>query len=292
MGIVKGGALRLFQTLLYALAFGCSGVALGIYSYFLAVLADRDANIPRWEKAVTGLAGAAVLYTIFAVVLTCCLGGISAFAFLAIVLDLCFVGAMIAIAVMTRHGASSCTGIVNTPLGIGSSSQDSSGFGGNFGFGSRDNTTYQVSPRTACRLNTAVFAVSIIGAFVFLITAVMQVALVRHHKKEKRFGPGPSNNYSSGYGKRKFWQRKPKNTTRDAEMAGGIGAGNRASYETGTTVGNNAGLGHDKVEPTTYAPQPAAAHSGYYTAPTGTGAANPYGYDTRTTTHTTTSTNH
>lgn len=77
--------MRLFQTLLYALAFGCSGVALGIYSYFLAVLADRDANIPRWEKAVTGLAGAAVLYTIFAVVLTCCLGGISAFAFLAIV---------------------------------------------------------------------------------------------------------------------------------------------------------------------------------------------------------------
>ena len=38
-----------------------------------------------WEKAVEGLSGAAVLYTIFAVVLTCCLGGISVFAFLAIV---------------------------------------------------------------------------------------------------------------------------------------------------------------------------------------------------------------
>lgn len=103
-------------------------------------------------------------------------------------LDLCFVGAMIAIAVMTRHGASSCTGIVNTPLGIGSSNQDSNGYGGNFGFGNNDNATYQVSPHTACRLNTAVFAVSIIGVFVFLTTAVMQVALVRHHKKEKRYG--------------------------------------------------------------------------------------------------------
>lgn len=85
MGIIKGGALRLFQTCLYALAFACSAVALGIYSYFLAVLADRDVHIPTWEKAVEGLSGAAVLYTIFAVVFTCCLGGISAFAFLAMV---------------------------------------------------------------------------------------------------------------------------------------------------------------------------------------------------------------
>ena len=46
MGIVKGGALRLFQTFLYALAFCCSAVILGIYSYFLSVLADRNLRIP------------------------------------------------------------------------------------------------------------------------------------------------------------------------------------------------------------------------------------------------------
>lgn len=85
MGIIKGGALRLIQTLLYALAFLCGAVILGIYSYFLATLADRDSPIQTWVKAVEGISGAAVLYTIFAVVLTCCLGGISFFALLAIV---------------------------------------------------------------------------------------------------------------------------------------------------------------------------------------------------------------
>lgn len=28
----------------------------------------------------------------------------------------------------------------------------------------------------------------------------MEVALARHHRKEKRFGPGPANDYTSGYG--------------------------------------------------------------------------------------------
>lgn len=191
---------------------------------------------------------------------------------------------MIAIAVMTRHGASSCTGIVNTPLGTGQASHHGSGFGGDFGFGDNDNTTYAVSLHTACRLNTAAFAVSIIGAILFLITAAMQVALVRHHKKEKRYGPSPSNNYTSGYGKRKFWQRKPKNNnTRDAEMAsGGLAAPGpdmRPSHETGTTLGNNNAAAYDKDA---YAPQ-GGAHSGYYTAPQGT--SNPYTMSTGTATN-------
>jgi len=70
-----GAALKFGSTALYALEFGCAAVVLGIYSYFLAVEADRDARIPTWQKAVTGLSGAVVLYTIFAVLLTCCLGG-------------------------------------------------------------------------------------------------------------------------------------------------------------------------------------------------------------------------
>ena len=192
------------------------------------------------------------------------------------VLDIAFVGGFIALAVLTRDGAHSCTGIVRTPLGTFPALSTADGFGGDI--------TYQVSQRTACRLNKACFAVAIIGAFLFLITAAMQVALVRHHKKEKRYGPGPKNNYTSGFGKKKFWQRKPKNTTtRDAEMAGGAGGlavpahhDNRASYETGTTVGNNAAL-HDKTSTTEppYVPGAATSHSGYYTQPQ-TGA-NPYG---------------
>ena len=58
----------------------------------------------------------------------------------------------------------------------------------------------------------------------------MAVLLSRHQKKEKRFGPGPSNDYTSGSGKKApFWKRK-NNKTRDAEL-GVVGAGGAALAE-------------------------------------------------------------
>lgn len=42
---------------------------------------------------------------------------------------------------------------------------------------------------------------------------MLQILLTSHHKKEKRFGPGPSNNYTQGSGKAPFWKRK-NNTAR------------------------------------------------------------------------------
>jgi hypothetical protein len=158
--------LKLFQTFLYAIEFCCAAIILGIYSYFLSVLADRDIGIPTYEKAVEGISGVAVLYLIFAVLLTCFLGGKTIFAFIAIVLDILFTGGFVAIAVLTRQGAHSCSGTVKTPIGNGQSNSKN-GFGAN-GFGNNgddsSNVTYSVSLGTACRLNTAVFAVSIIGA--------------------------------------------------------------------------------------------------------------------------------
>jgi hypothetical protein len=182
---------------------------------------------------------------------------------------------MVAIAILTRDGAHSCKGIVNTPFGRGPAVDKGQGFGGDFGFDSNDTTTYAVSQRTACRLNQVAFAVSIIGAFLFLLTAAVQVLLVRHHKKEKRYGPSPSNNYTSGSSKRKFWQRKPKATPHDTEMSpAGVAAVNgRPSYETSTTVGNNAGFGKDNIDPTTYGNTSyAPTAAGYHTQPQGTAA--------------------
>lgn len=306
MGLFKGGFLRIFETLLYALEFCCAGVILGIFSWFLAVLAKHNAHIPTWEKAVEGLSGAACLYLIFAVLLTCCLGGVSFFAFLAIFLDLCFVGAMIAIAVLTRHGANSCRGTVDTPIGNGLST--SSIFGHEL--------------RTQCKLNTAAFAVSIIGAFLFLITAALQIALIRNHKKEKRYGPGPNNNYTSGTGNRKFWQRKNNEKGINEAELGTVGAGAgvaahhhqkqnaiRPSHDTamtGSTVDANAYANHNTLQKDSvdgvglhngHAPHVVgetgrvginphldntgnlshASHGGLYNAPEGT--PNPYGYD-------------
>jgi hypothetical protein len=265
-----GAALKLFQTFLYAIEFCCAGIILGIYSYFLSVLADRDLPIYEWAKAVEGISGAAVLYTIFAVLLTCFLGGKTFFAFLAVVLDILFCGAFIALAVLTRDGAHSCTGQVKTPLGSGNSS-DKQGFGSSNNNG--DQYTYASSLGTACRLNTACFAVAILGAFLFFISALVQVFLARKHKKEKRFGPGPRNNYTRGSGVR-FWQRRNKNRgVRDAEMAGAVPASStlapghhdvRPSHDTaytGSTVAPTAGGYENPNKP---------IHGGYHTAPGGT----------------------
>jgi hypothetical protein len=160
-----GAALKLFQTFLYILCFLCSGIILGIYSYFLSVEKDHSGSIPRWQKAVEGISGIGCVYTIFAVVLTCFLAGKAFFAFLAIAMDLLLTAGFVALAVMTRDGAGKCTGSnVDSPLGSGDSSSHG-GFGSNgFGTGSGENVTYSASIGFACKLNKVAFAVSIIGA--------------------------------------------------------------------------------------------------------------------------------
>ncbi|KAI4088836.1 MAG: hypothetical protein LQ344_005813 [Seirophora lacunosa] len=258
----KGTALKGLTTLLRTIELLGSILILGITSYWLAILARRSDPIPTWMKAVEGMAGGAVIYTAFAVLLTCFLGGKTFFAFLAVLFDLLFVAAFVAIAVLTRNGTHSCPA-ENAPSPIGP-----------------DN-------RVSCRLETVVFAVAIILAVLLLISAGLQILLSRQHKKEKRFGPGPSNDYTSGSGKKQpFWKRKRgtqtapaahdmdtygnngttattkkqpfwkrnRNNTHDAELAGaGAGAGaliteekhrhqnkNRMSHETGVT-GTTAG---------------------------------------------------
>ncbi|EXJ94398.1 hypothetical protein A1O1_02792 [Capronia coronata CBS 617.96] len=253
-----GVILRFGQTGLRILEFCCAAIVLGIYSYFLAVLADRNTHIPAWEKAVEGMSGAACLYTIFGILLTLCIGGLAVFSILAIVLDLCFVGCFAAIAYYTRHGANSCRGVVNTPLGVGLDGQAAPG-AGDWGY--------------VCTLNTACFAVSICNIFLFLVTAVVQVLLARHHRKEKRFGPGPTNNYTSGTARQPFWRRSRKTGyTRDAEMATGAGIGGntpahnattvRPSHETGMT-GSTVNAGHNPMTTEPKYGQPGYGMQGY-----------------------------
>ena len=118
------------------------------------------------------MSGASVLYLCFAVLLTIFLGGLAFFAFLAVILDICFIGCYIAIAWFNRGGAGSCSGNVNTVLGSGPSNSNSPGYGANgFGFGGNQNVTYAPNLHRACRLETAVFAVAIINIFLFIITA-------------------------------------------------------------------------------------------------------------------------
>ena len=229
-----GAVLRITQTTLRIIQLLCGVVTLAIFSYFLVVLSDHKLPIDTWVRVVEGMSGASVLYLLFAVLLTLFLGGITFFAFIAVVLDICFIGCYAAIAWFNRGGAGSCTSNVNTVLGNGPSNSKDPGYGQNgFGFGSNQSVTYEPNLRQACHLETAVFAVAILNIFLFITTAVLQVLLVRDHKKEKRYGPSPANNYTSGT---PFWRRNKKvRNTRDAEMAtAGTGA-IRPSHDTGYT---------------------------------------------------------
>ena len=109
---LRGAILRFGQMGLRLLEFTSAAIILGIYSYFLAVLSQNNIPIPIWEKAVEGMSGAAVLYTLLGVLFTLFLGGVTFFALVAIILDVCFVGCFAAIEYYTRHGANSCKDVV------------------------------------------------------------------------------------------------------------------------------------------------------------------------------------
>lgn len=159
-----GALLRVLQIILRVIQLCCAIVACGVFAYYLAILADHDLPIATYIRAVAGMSGAAIIYTAIAVVLTIFLAGFAFFGFIAIVLDICFIGCFAAIAYFTREGAGSCDGFVNTPLGSGPSNSNAAGYGDDgFGFGNNNNATYRPSLRRACQLETAVFAVSILA---------------------------------------------------------------------------------------------------------------------------------
>lgn len=143
---VAGLLLRLNSTFIRILEFLAAVLCIAIFSYFLADLADHHLHIPAYAKAVEGIAGAAVIYTAFAVILTCFLGGITFFAFLAIVLDLLFMGGFIAIAVLTRHSDSCRGGTVRSVMGAGAPGTHAPGVG---------------NLKRGCKLEEAVFGAAI-----------------------------------------------------------------------------------------------------------------------------------
>jgi len=216
---VGGVALKGLQWFLRGIEFCCAAIILGIFSYFLATLHNHGLHIDTYIRAVEGISGAGVLYTLFGLLLVCCLGGIAFLSLIAMLLDLAFSGAFIYVAYATRGGDGNCRGNVNTPFGSGNTYINNSVSNGKGG------VTILPSLHTACRLETATFAVAIIAAVFFFLSIFVEVLLIRHHKKEKAFGPGPNNGYTAGTPRRKFWKRKPK---RDAEYAaGGLAAEKR-----------------------------------------------------------------
>jgi hypothetical protein len=218
-----GVALKSVSVFLRAIEFCCAAIILGFFCYFLATLKDHSLYIPTYIRAVTGISGAAVIYTIVGLLLVCCLGGIAILSIIAMLLDLAFTGAFIYIAWATRGGADSCRGNVSTPFGNGNTDFANEVTAGDGGI------TILPSFRTSCRMQTACFAVAIIACIFFPISLLLELALIKHHRKEKAFGPSPNNGYTAGSPRRKFWQRKPKHNK------GFVGEKNTDTLPTHTT---------------------------------------------------------
>ena len=142
-----GAPLRVLQTLLRGVQLCCALVTCGVFASYLGILSNNDLPITPYIQAVTGMSGAAIIYTGFATFLTLCLAGITFLSIFAIILDILFAGCFIAIAYFCREGAGSCSGIVNTEVGNGPADSEVDGY----------------SLGRACKLETVVFAVSILA---------------------------------------------------------------------------------------------------------------------------------
>ncbi|PFH59317.1 hypothetical protein XA68_12518 [Ophiocordyceps unilateralis] len=258
MGAKTGVALKSLQWLLRALQFLCAAFILAVFSFFLYTLRTNDLPISDTVRAVEGISGAAALYTIFAMLFVCCVGGHIMAAATASALDVCFIGAFIFVAFVNRGGLGSCTGFEDTVVGQALAADDARSMPG---------------PKTACMLTTGCFAVAIAIIVLFVCTALMEVALSRHHRKANRFGPSPANNYTSGYGSKAgaLWNRirfrrkrdddpnsLPEHTHPDQLDA------TRRSYGTETTAIDHA-TDNPKQDYPTYQPSVANYPSGWHT---------------------------
>jgi hypothetical protein len=154
MGAGIGIALRGLQLLLRVVQFCCAAIVLALFSYFLATLSNHNMSIAVWVRAVEGISGAGVLYTILALLVTCCIPGRSFPSLLTMALDVAFAGAFIYVAVANRGGASSCNGHVNTVYGKGNADTNVVDNGS-------EGITALPSLRQACKMETACLAVSI-----------------------------------------------------------------------------------------------------------------------------------
>lgn len=157
MGLKTGLALKFLQWFIRGIQFCCASIILALFSYFLAVMANHNYSIHNWIRAVEGISGIAVVYTALGLLLLCCVAGHPFTSFIAIALDICFIGGFIYIAAVNGPtGTSSCSGHVDTVFGSGNADTNVPDNGTN-GF------TSLPSMRQACKMQTAVLAVSIVG---------------------------------------------------------------------------------------------------------------------------------
>ncbi|KAK4228209.1 hypothetical protein QBC38DRAFT_161053 [Podospora fimiseda] len=202
MGAAMARALRGFQHSLRTIQFCCAALVLAIYAYFLATLHNHSLPISTPLRAVAGISGSAVLYTVLAFLFLCCAPGHPFLSLLLMIFDICFAAAFVYVAAANKDGANSCDGEVSTAFGNGNADTNVNSGG--------DGWTALPSLKQACQMETACLAVSVVAIFLFLASFFTNIFLARARKKEKRIGPSPANGYTSGYGKKDQLPKKKK----------------------------------------------------------------------------------
>ncbi|CAK7565873.1 MAG: hypothetical protein SEPTF4163_003803 [Sporothrix epigloea] len=250
MAFHTGISLKVVQFFLRTVIFLCALVTLIIFAYFLGKLNSADLYIPTWARAVEGLSGAAALYSLLAILLLWWLAGRLLTFVAAVILDICFIGGFVYIATANRGGSGNCNrDNIRSPFGYGDADTDR--------IMNRAGTLVNVpSFRVSCRLQKACLATAIIAIGFLLFTMAVEFLLFRNYRKEKKFGPGPNNGYTSGSGRQRgrFGRKR-----RAAGMNGGAHqdpnalpqhvepSQMRESYATeATAVGTNSAIDSNK----------------------------------------------
>ncbi|RDL35466.1 uncharacterized protein BP5553_07397 [Venustampulla echinocandica] len=219
--------LKSLSWFLRLLEFCCAVIILGIFSYFISVLSSNGIHVATYIRAVEGIAAWATGYTLIALLLVCCLGGIAIFSSIALVFDVALFGAFIYMSYATRGGNRSCRGYAWTPLGAGNV------FDANRYEFETGEFVFLPSLRKACRLDRACFVLSILAVCFFFFSAIVEGALIHTKRKKRALAPSPNNGYTAETPHHRFWKKQPTNVEKGQEIAA---VNHKASPSNGTEV--------------------------------------------------------
>ncbi|KAF3905932.1 hypothetical protein ABW21_db0201000 [Orbilia brochopaga] len=215
----------------------------GCTTYFIVKLSDRN-QITGKALAVEIISAAGFLWASFVLVFSICLLQKSFFQYFTVLGDLLFIGGFVAVTILLRDAWNGACNSRRQPVPWLERAGD--------------------NISTNCQLVKGIFIVSIALSVLFLLSVLTSFLAHRHAKKERAFGPSPSNNYTSGRGKR--------SRSRDLETAAMTGPSlappvgdNRPSHESkftdvtertnsdGLLTGTTPGVGREYLAPRGYA---------------------------------------
>lgn len=159
MGTVVFLALNNLLWTIRSLQLLCATLVLAIFSYLLVALHEYGLQIDVDLRAVEGISGAAVLYTLINMLSQCCLAsGLGCMSPLAVVFDVGFMAGFIFVAVVNKNGAEACRGNTDSPFGRGQGQ-----LGDEASWPNMDGLNSHFRPHAACELQRASFFTSIIA---------------------------------------------------------------------------------------------------------------------------------